>query len=74
MEDGKYNLIGSLTTKPSCLQCHQEQGYKIGDISRVETPLGMVWIFWVNKNKKYGDNCSYICRSKNTNRSPGKVS
>ena len=42
MENNKYNLIGSLTTEPSCLNCHQEQGYKIGDIRgglRVSIPL-----------------------------------
>lgn len=42
IEKDKYNLIGSLTIEPSCLKCHQEQGYKIGDLRgglRVSIPL-----------------------------------
>jgi diguanylate cyclase (GGDEF)-like protein len=42
IENNKYNLIGSLTTEPSCLKCHQEQDYKIGDVRgglRVSIPL-----------------------------------
>jgi diguanylate cyclase (GGDEF)-like protein len=42
IEKDKYNLIGSLTTEPSCLKCHQEQGYKLGGVRgglRVSIPL-----------------------------------
>jgi diguanylate cyclase (GGDEF)-like protein len=32
IENGKYNLLGSLKAEPSCLECHAHQRYKVGDI------------------------------------------
>lgn len=37
----KFNFMGALEVKPSCMKCHASQGYKIGDIRggiRVTTP------------------------------------
>ncbi len=31
-ENDKYNFMGSLVTAQSCLQCHEHQNYKLGDI------------------------------------------
>ncbi|MBP7769883.1 MAG: diguanylate cyclase [Aliarcobacter sp.] len=42
IENEKYNLIGPLKVELSCLQCHGNQGYKIGDIIvglRVSVPI-----------------------------------
>jgi len=42
IENNKYNLMGSLKVEPSCLSCHTEQNYKIGDIIgglRVSVPI-----------------------------------
>ena len=42
MEKDKYNLMGSLKVEPSCLSCHTEQNYKVGDSIgglRVSVPL-----------------------------------
>jgi diguanylate cyclase (GGDEF)-like protein len=42
IEKSNYNLIGSLTTEPSCLSCHKEQDYKLGEVRgglRVSIPL-----------------------------------
>jgi diguanylate cyclase (GGDEF)-like protein len=30
--DDKFNYVGALTTRESCLPCHKHQGYKLGDI------------------------------------------
>ena len=38
----KFNFVGSLKVKKECMQCHAEQGYKVGDIRggiRVVIPL-----------------------------------
>ncbi|MDZ7817160.1 MAG: diguanylate cyclase [Aliarcobacter sp.] len=38
----KYNLMGTLRVEPSCLNCHQEQNYEIGDVLgglRVSVPI-----------------------------------
>ncbi len=40
--DNKFNFMGALKVKPSCLSCHAEQGYKVGDIRgglRISIPL-----------------------------------
>jgi diguanylate cyclase (GGDEF)-like protein len=42
IENNKYNLMGSLKVEPSCLSCHTEQNYKVGDIIgglRVSVPI-----------------------------------
>lgn len=42
IQNDKYNLIGPLIVDASCLQCHAEQGYKIGDLRgglRVSVPI-----------------------------------
>ena len=42
IENNKYNLIGPLKVELSCLQCHAEQGYVLGDIRgglRVSVPI-----------------------------------
>ena len=31
-EKSLYELVGKLIVEPSCLQCHAEQGYKVGDV------------------------------------------
>lgn len=41
-ETNYFNLIGSLKVEASCLSCHSEQGYKMGDIRggiRVSVPI-----------------------------------
>jgi diguanylate cyclase (GGDEF)-like protein len=40
-EKDRYNFMGALEVKQSCLECHLEQGYKVGDIrgGRVSVPL-----------------------------------
>jgi PAS domain S-box-containing protein len=41
-EKSLYELVGKLLVEPSCLQCHAEQGYKVGDIRggiRVTIPI-----------------------------------
>ncbi|NOQ32461.1 MAG: DUF3365 domain-containing protein [Helicobacteraceae bacterium] len=41
-ENQSFDFMGALVTKQSCLQCHEHQGYKIGDIRggiRVSLPL-----------------------------------
>ena len=32
IEDNSFRFMGALKTKPSCLKCHSQQGYKEGDI------------------------------------------
>ena len=42
IENNKYNLIGPLFVEESCMQCHAEQGYKVGDLRgglRVSVPI-----------------------------------
>ena len=42
IEDNKYNLIGPLFVEEACMQCHAEQGYKVGDLRgglRVSVPI-----------------------------------
>ncbi|MCX6075345.1 MAG: DUF3365 domain-containing protein [Campylobacterales bacterium] len=58
----KFNFMGSLKVDESCLPCHQEQGYKVGDIKggiRVTMPIdayneGMLLV------KKSNDNMRWI--------------
>ena len=41
-ENNRFNFMGSLITKKSCLQCHEKQGYKLGDIRgglRISVPI-----------------------------------
>lgn len=43
LKNGNFNFMGSLTVKESCLKCHAQQGYKLGDIRgglRISIPLG----------------------------------
>lgn len=39
-----YELVGKLIVEPSCLQCHAEQGYQVGDVRggiRVTIPISL---------------------------------
>ncbi|MDX9796181.1 MAG: PAS domain S-box protein [Arcobacteraceae bacterium] len=39
-----YELVGKLIVEPSCLQCHEEQGYQVGDVRggiRVTIPISL---------------------------------
>jgi len=41
---GLYELVGKLIVEPSCLQCHEEQGYQVGDVRggiRVTIPISL---------------------------------
>ena len=40
----KFNFMGVLKTEQACLQCHEQQGYKLGDVRggiRVSIPIGL---------------------------------
>lgn len=42
LEEDKYSLIGPLMVEPSCLQCHGEENYNVGDVRgglRVSVPI-----------------------------------
>jgi diguanylate cyclase (GGDEF)-like protein/putative nucleotidyltransferase with HDIG domain len=42
-EDDKFNFMGSLLVNQSCLKCHAQQGYKLGEVRgglRISIPLG----------------------------------
>ncbi|MDT8407715.1 MAG: DUF3365 domain-containing protein [Methylococcales bacterium] len=42
-EQQRFHLVGRLLTESSCLQCHAEQGYKLGDIRgaiHISMPVG----------------------------------
>jgi diguanylate cyclase (GGDEF)-like protein len=42
MENDRYNLLGPLIVEPSCLKCHSNQNYEVGDIMgglRISIPM-----------------------------------
>ena len=43
-QENKFNFMGALTVNKACMSCHQQQGYKVGDIRggiRVTIPLAI---------------------------------